>query len=533
VDHAVGRFALDRSPRRPGRIGIGVLRASRRRIYVAPRLFARLLACGFGCLLSGTACGPVERHDPTPEPGQHDHPESPELHAPGEDRPPTDQALPWSDAWLMAESSAYLDDPDFRRRALEASLTNPDNQYSRKRLAAYALDDRGWEGLPEWTPDAAPITTAQVEQLRDTGVLVHSSSQPTLWDRRRPTTMAEWVALGERVFFFYPLRPEIYARHALADPEIAQAVGLGPDGPGLDARWPGVVSFRDLDGRPKVGITCALCHVDRSTRADSQSPTAPPWITVVGRARRGLDYGAMRLAYYRDTGATIPAALAERMAGWGPGRADITDDEDEDPVAIPDLWALRSRRHLTQAATLGHEHPAALAIRQETQLLHANRERARPPRELTWALAMFLYSIEPPARGPSPGPGHGPSSESKSELAAGRAVFERDCRRCHARPDGSGDPIDAERVGTDLALALGTARGTGLYRPAPLVRVAAAGPYLHDGTLPTLEDLLSEARFEAGYEDGARGPGPVGGHRWGTALPAAERSALLGYLRTL
>src|SRR6185503_10718480 len=114
----------------------------------------------------------------------------------------------------------------------------------------------------------------------------------------------------------------------------------------------------------------------------------------VGEARRRLDYGRLRLEVHEITGVPLDPGLARRMATWGPGRADVTEDDDEDPVAIPDLWGLREQAFLTQAGTIRQVGPAALAIRQETQLLHANGLRVRPPRELAWALAMFLYSIE-------------------------------------------------------------------------------------------------------------------------------------------
>jgi cytochrome c5 len=347
-------------------------------------------------------------------------------------------------------------------------------------------------------PATAPITNAVVEQLRSGAAL----PQPTMriWDGRRPSELAEWIALGERVFYEYPLRPEIFAHHALLDAELASAVGLGPEALDEQSRWPGVIAFVDLDGELELGITCAVCHVGRS--ADG--------VMVPGRARRDFDYGRMRLAYYRDNGSTIDPRLAERMAGWGPGRADITDDDEEDPVAIPDLWGIRELGHLTQAATLTHAHPAALAIRQETQLLHANRELARPPRELAWALAMYVYSLAPPPR------------EPVAAAPAGEALFRRECARCHSGPTGAGDPIRAERVGTDRALAFGRARGTGLYRPAPLVRVADAGPYLHDGSIATLEQLLDDGRLAT-----------TPGHAFGTDRPADERVALLAYLRTL
>lgn len=412
---------------------------------------------------------------------------------------------PWSNAWLEREAGRYLDDPDFRRAHLELSLTNPDNLYSRARLTAYGLGDRGWDRLPEWIPATAPISNEAVAQLRATGELPQPSSRidSQIWDGRRPTTLAEWIALGERVFYDYPLRPEIFAQHALLDEELAGAVGLRAEGPQPQARWPGVIAFVDLDGETKVGITCAVCHV-----GEDQDGTLIP-----GRARRSFDYGRMRLSYYLDTGSAIEPELAARLAGWGPGRADITEDEDEDPVAIPDLWSILRLRHLTQAATLTHEHPAALAIRQETQLLYANGELARPPRELAWALAMYVYSLEPP-----------PRREPLPILATneGIASFERHCKRCHSGSSGAGEPVLAARVGTDRALADGRARGTGLYRPAPLSRVADAGPYLHDGSVATLEQLFDPDRLAS-----------VPGHAFGTDRPAAERAALIAYLRTL
>jgi cytochrome c5 len=271
--------------------------------------------------------------------------------------------------------------------------------------------------------------------------------------------------------------------------------------------------FDDVDGRRRVGITCAICHT-----------AVRDGVVVAGAARRRFDLGALRLRYYRDTGAAVEAELARRMATWGPGRADVTEDDDEDPVAIPDLWGLRAESFLTQAGTIRHTGPAALAIRQETQLLHASGLRVRPPRELAWALAMYLYALEPPPARPV---------ADAAVVARGAALFDAHCRLCHASAILGGAPIPAAQVGTDPALAHGRARGTGRYRVAPLVRVADGAPYLHDGTVPTLDLLLSSARLDPGFTGGARGPGPVRGHLYGLDLPADERAALLRYLESL
>jgi mono/diheme cytochrome c family protein len=404
----------------------------------------------------------------------------------------------WSDGWLLEEGRRYLDDPAHRRRSLEASLTRHDNSYARQRLDHYALNTTGWDLLPPWNPVSVPVTDAPAAPL---------DGVAALWDGQRPGTLRGWVELGRAVFFRYPLREEVFLEHALRRPDFARSVGIvrAPDG-----TYPGAVRFRDIDGESKVGLTCALCHTDLRDGA-----------LVVGRARRSFDYGRMRLAYHADTGAPVDPELARRMRAWGPGRADVTEDRDEDPVAIPDLWGLREQQYLTQAGTLRHIGPAALAIRQETQLLHSNHERVRPPRELAWALAMYLYSLRAPER-----PAGDPAL-----VAQGGRLFHEQCRECHSNAAGGGPLVAASRVGTDPALATGHGRGTGRYRPAALLAVAEAGPYLHDGSLATLEDLFGAARFSPSYR-GVNGVGAVPGHPWGTDWRSDDRAALLAWLRS-
>lgn len=419
---------------------------------------------------------------------------------------PEPEPEPWSDAWILAEGERYLDDGAFRRQALEHSLTDADNVYSATRLSAYGLETRGWDTLPVWSPRVAAVDAALVEALRAGDPWELPAEAQPIRVEARPSSFDAWAAVGREVFYRYPLRPEPQAAHALANPALAKATGMSP---APDGTWPGVVAFEDIDGQAKIGITCALCHV-----------SVEEGRVVEGRAHRSLDYGRMHLTWYQDVGIALDETQAQRMASWGPGRADITADDDEDPVAIVDLWRLRELRHLTQAATLTHDHPAALAIRQETQILHANRERTRPPRELAWALAVFLYSLEPPER-----------VLAAQSPERGAELFAASCERCHAESTGAGAPIAAARVGTDAALAHGSARGTGLYRPAPLIHVADAAPYLHDGSVDTLEALFGRGRFADDYA-GPRGQGAVRGHAFGVDLDVADRDALIAYLRT-
>jgi len=412
----------------------------------------------------------------------------------------------------------YFDDAAYRRAVLAAALTNHDNTYSRDRLARYGQDTGGWEALPVWNPRAVRLTDSHVAALRRDEPLALGDPD-TLWNGESPTTDADWAELGRRVFFEWPLRADEFIERALLDDAFARSNGLRP---AKDGTWPGLVAFRDVDGRERVGFTCALCH----SRIVAGT-------LLTGYARRDLDYGAIRLAYYDATGAPLARDLAERMQRWGAGRADITGDDDEDPVAIPDLWQLHRLENLTQAGTLqldpldaparasGRSDLVVLAIRQETQIIQANRERIRPPRELAWALAVYVADLQPIPR---------IGSETDPRTARGRELFAAHCIGCHSGQTGSGPLVAAERVRTDRALADSEARGTGMFRPAPLVAVAAAAPYFHDGSVPTLDDVLDPARLRDDYTRSVRGPGPIRGHAFGTQLPADDRAALVAFL---
>ncbi|MEM9195041.1 MAG: hypothetical protein AAGF12_38060 [Myxococcota bacterium] len=412
----------------------------------------------------------------------------------------------WSDAWLLAEGRRYRSDLAHRRASMLAALVNHDNLYSRTRIASYGHGDRGWDRLPEWNPRSRTITVRDRRTLENDERVALGEREP-LWDGETPTSMRGWVDLGRRVFFEYPLRADRWLEHGLTDREVAEGFGILETASG---ETPGAIVFRDLDGEDRVGISCAICHTAVSDTG-----------MVAGQARREFNYGSLQLWSARERDRPLDPALAERMAHWGPGRADITEDDDEDPVAIPDLWGLRHQSHFTQAGTIKHIGPVAIALRQETQYLYANHHRSRPPRTLMWALTMYLYALSPPARG-----------SSSTDHSSGEELFRELCADCHSNPVYGGQPVNAEQVGTDPGLSRGIARGTGRYRPSSLIRAAARGPYFHHGAVATLEDVVSPRRLADDYE-GPLGRGAVPGHEYGLNLDATERETLLGYLRTL
>ncbi len=93
-------------------------------------------------------------------------------------------------------------------------------------------------------------------------------------------------------------------------------------------------------------------------------------------------------------------------------------------------------------------------------------------------------------------------------------------------------------VGTDPGLALKTRKGTGFYKVPSLKGVWYRGLLSHDGSVATLEDWFDPARLRDDYvPTGFKGYNvtrrAVPGHEFGLKLSAADKAALIAFLRTL
>ncbi len=174
----------------------------------------------------------------------------------------------------------------------------------------------------------------------------------------------------------------------------------------------------------------------------------------------------------------------------------------------------------------------------------------------------------------------------KQLAAQGEPLFERDCAECHAtgRDNRMGTVIPIEEIGTDpertnawtleaanaaneKVAEMGVQR-TPMSKPEQpgyialqLDGVWLRGPYLHNGSVPNLRDLLepaekrasifyrgydvydpenvgfvtqgpNAARFGWRFDTSVRGNGNKG-HEYGTDLVPQEKEALLEYLKTL
>jgi hypothetical protein len=112
-------------------------------------------------------------------------------------------------------------------------------------------------------------------------------------------------------------------------------------------------------------------------------------------------------------------------------------------------------------------------------------------------------------------------------------VFAAACTTCHAPPGLTGPPVPLPMIGTDPTLGLSGQRGTGDYRVPSLLGVGSRGPLLHDGTHPSVDAMFDPARTTPAFGGRLHGDGPVPGHAFGLDLSAADRLALVSYLRAL
>lgn len=282
---------------------------------------------------------------------------------------------------------------------------------------------------------------------------------------------------------------------------------------------------------------------------------------------------------------------------WGPGRVDtfnpykliqfsvplgaLEPGERIGTSDFPSIFLQRPREgmqlHWDGNNTSLHERNLSAAVGAGLDLPNATSADHAAIRRV----ARWLLDLRPP-----------PSLLAAGDAAAvarGRVTYMRVCAACHGYQDGAryvfegarlGQVEPIGRIGTDRARLdsytpaflrqqreqLGFTRFTKTdgYANHPLDGLWLRGPYLHNGAVPTLADLLAppEARpraFLRGDDtlDEARGgfrsppctPGePVprgrfcvdttrhgngrGGHDYGTGLSQAEKEDLLAYLRT-
>jgi hypothetical protein len=234
-----------------------------------------------------------------------------------------------------------------------------------------------------------------------------------------------------------------------------------------------------------------------------------------------------------------------------------------DPAKVADLIGIRDRRYLDLTARLLH-HSLPDIARYGSMCWASNyffsrgnvdfeavvssvAESMRYSDEQAYAFALYLYALKPP-RNPNR-----PSGRTQK----GQAVFMREgCPTCHTPPLytnnkilPAGDFVPPAshherydildlRPGTDPAAAVKSLRGRGYYKVPSLKGVWYRGPFVHNGTIATLEDWFDASRLQKDYvPTGYRAHGlthrSVPGHNFGLSLNPEDKAALIAFLRTL
>lgn len=446
-----------------------------------------------------------------------------------------------------------------------------------------------------------------------TGLLRNSSDnvpgtvflEPSAQRTGDPAAGYDYLIHGDYVSSGIPLA--IYRRGSKDSP---YDLGRSGDNKGIPYQF-NVVS--NADGAKLVVPTCLTCHAEfidgrlvvglgnntgDHTRNDAgrfqvaamaismqYGKKSPEWagFEPVNEARKAIGDFIMTEVRGVNPADKVFAALAAHRAGddlhWL-DEPQFQVPKEVVPTDVPAWWLMKKKNALYYNG-LGRGDFARLSAASGMLTMRdsaeARRIDARFPDVMAW-----IRSIEPPKY---------PYPIDRELAAAGKKVFEKTCYKCHGTyGDSVSYPnllVNLEKIGTDPLLSMtyqkypeyhtwynnswygqGPNKGQLLpndgYVAPPLDGIWATAPYLHNASVPTLEDLLNSTQrpvrwkrvfsnTEANYDKAKVGwkytaedskgdsetydatlPGyGNGGHRFGDKLTPEERKAVVEYLKTL
>jgi len=421
-----------------------------------------------------------------------------------------------------------------------------------------------------------------------------------LWDQavHKPdlATKEDWIRAGRIVFN----APIYYTTHRIAstddvrDPKWYQATGVPV---ARDGTVPFVRYVIRKKGEVELGdFACGFCHtrvmqdggVLEGAQGNFPFEKSKAWyfgkrLANPDDARkaeadlRHLDHSLYAAPWQKpDPSAPIDnMAVDQLIAAHRAMPAEVTARHRSGlfyPLQIPDLIGVKDRHYLDHTGLQKHRSIADLmryaALNQGADDLasyngfvpadfHYSSKRPEPDDpiavggrysdEQLYALAMYLYSLEPP---PNP-------NKFDAHASRGKKIFEMEgCGTCHTPPlytnnkltpaEGFRVPPEARKqldiapfsVGTDPNMTLKTRRGTGYYKVPSLKGVWYRSMFGHSGWCASLEDWFDPKRLDEDYEPtgfkpyGAKSYS-VKGHNFGFDLSEEDRRALIAFLKAL
>lgn len=475
--------------------------------------------------------------------------------------------------------------PSWRDTALKgyrvplAGLGSPPKLVSESEY--YSLPEVNIKTYPVYTPDKEPPGYLEWLKQQEPKPLVEISKLQTSED---------WIAAGREVFYGRELPRYTGSEDNLQlirNPKVLAAYRLQTtnDGVLLGLRY--VVREK---GKVELGTdTCAMCHVQVHGNQVIEGPPnnytpfgplmgdltrryaqiSPAFFESRRRQQMREDY---RVPYLADDPnlktADLPpeqiAALYDRVPA---GVYMRTNTSLLYPVKIANLVGIKDLQYFDRTATARHRDITdlmryiasiadvtdALTIygegtngRLKPENLGIRNGIQRTPDALLYALALYVYSLQPPAN----------PNLFDDQARQGQRIFERErCVQCHTPPLYTSnkltlakgfEPTPAEKrelnildisVGTDPGLALQTRKGTGFYRVPSLRMIWTNACFLHDGSIGSLEEMFNPNRLQPTFRSSNWSantpPHAVSGHPFGLDLSAPERSELVKFLRTL
>jgi hypothetical protein len=444
----------------------------------------------------------------------------------------------------------------------------------------YALKERViYKTYPVYHPDSEP--EGYQEWLK-------KQEPEVVFDPSKLKTEADWIAAGE-MLFDYPIDTlgAIVGEKQVVDKSFYEFTGMPVTKDGIMPYARYVITKK---GRVKLGnLSCGMCHTrvmpdglaikgaqgnfagDPATAHGLQN--APEgivqWLTGVLFSAPWSENNPNNALAASSKEAIIASYLAVPLGANGRQGTSIVS-----PPQVPDLIGVKDRKYLDHGGLGRHREIGDMmryiAVNQSMDFLssydgyipigvnqktlpHVDSVRKgfgasdRYSEAQLYAIAKYVYSLKPP-QNPNK-----PNALSKR----GELIFkEQGCVTCHTPPfftnnkltpaDGFTVPEDHYEkydifdisVGTDPVYTLTTRRGTGYYKVPSLRGVWYRGPFFHNATLATLEDVLDKRRLRDDYVPTAfKGVGvttkAVRGHEFGLDLSEKDKKALVAYLRTL
>jgi hypothetical protein len=479
----------------------------------------------------------------------------------------------------------------------EAALTEWVTPVAGLNVRPTHISAKEYYSMPEYNLRSYPVYMPEREPEGYWGMLQRVGPQPLIQPDRLKTE-ADWIEAGRRVFEeaatlqLMTFDPQVIAQ--IRSREFLEEHHARPAADGsLGLRW--VPTRRGV--ALSMGGSCTGCHV--LVRSDGVRIPGAPARAEVSRARPFQTFG-VRADYLERVNHVLrgapPFFMGDGTLGtwlyqaWGvPWLKDdpnqwlknVTPAEYDAlvtaermggaitrwngsilfPAKIPDLIGIKDRKYLDHTATHLHRgigdlmrYAAQVSFAEIADfgayhMLSHNTKRAqgRWPDASLYALALYIYSLQPPAN-PNP-------FDAKAQ--AGQKIFVREgCPACHTPPLYTSNKLTLAQgftppnykpesldvlpvsVGTDPGLALATRKGTGYYKVPSLRGVWYRGHYLHDGSAASLEEMFDLDRLKPSHVPG--GWMPVGlkthaiqGHEFGLRLDSKERGELIAFLRTL